>query len=536
MTAKLMHHFHSSVALFCLGVLTACQQLPQTAHLPKSQLITHQAQNKHRQLTSIPPSHVFKQVIDEQKKHNPHSSGYYPISTGANAFAARSVLTDMATTTIDIQYYIWHNDEAGQMMIHDLWEAAERGVVVRLLLDDFNGSVKLDELLLAFAKHPNVAVRLSNPFNHRRFRATSFLTDAARLNRRMHNKSMTFDNQLSIIGGRNIGNEYLNNAKHDNFSDMDVLLIGDVVKDVTASFESYWNDDSSYDIETLAKPTTKTLPELIGKTLSSTHEHGNHQLKTLRTYRQALESSTIIEALWQGRLPFRWAKIEFLADDVHKLTNKASPDTHLISLLQSRMGRPKKQLSIISSYFVPTKEGVRTLRRLAKSGVTVSILTNSYDATDVGAVHSGYAHWRHDLLDAGVNLYELKSAAISADGNKLWRNKHETTTSLHAKAFAVDDQKVFIGSYNIDPRSANFNTELGVVIYDDKLAYQLHQALSNQKILNQAYKVVLTQQNTLEWHTLEQGRYTIYKNEPNMKLGHRAGVAVMSLMPIDWLL
>lgn len=195
-----------------------------------------------------------------------------------------------------------------------------------------------------------------------------------------------------------------------------------------------------------------------------------------------------------------------------------------------------QKLSIISSYFVPTKEGVRTLRRLAKSGVVVSILTNSYDATDVGAVHAGYGHWRHDLLDAGVNLYELKSTAISTDDNKLWRSKQTSTTSLHAKAFAVDDAQVFIGSYNIDPRSANLNTELGVIIHDGRLAQQLHGALHSQRILNQAYKVVLTKQNTLEWHTLEHGKYTIHKSEPNMKIRHRAGVAMMSLMPIDWLL
>lgn len=525
--------FRLPSALLMLSALTACQSLPDIAHLPKSQLITEQVKVNRQKPIDIAPD-TLDQAIDEQIAHHRHASGYYPIATGANAFAARSVLTDMATTTIDIQYYIWHNDEAGRMMIHDLWEAAERGVMVRLLLDDFNGSPKLDELLLAFAKHPNVAVRLSNPFSHRKFRSASFLTEPARINRRMHNKSMTFDNRLSIIGGRNIGNEYLNNAKHNNFSDMDVLLIGAVVDDVTTSFEQYWSSPTSYDIETLAKPTPKTLSELLDEppsTLSS-----NEQVRALRTYRQALASSTIGEDLINKRVPFRWAMIEFLADDAKKLSNDAALDAHLVSLLQARLGRPMQKLSIISSYFVPTKEGVRTLRRLAKSGVVVSILTNSYDATDVGAVHAGYGHWRHDLLDAGVNLYELKSTAISTDDNKLWRSKQTSTTSLHAKAFAVDDAQVFIGSYNIDPRSANLNTELGVIIHDGRLAQQLHGALHSQRILNQAYKVVLTKQNTLEWHTLEHGKYTIHKSEPNMKIRHRAGVAMMSLMPIDWLL
>lgn len=532
---KPMSYCRPTFALLTLTALVSCQSLPTTAHLPKSQTLTQKAQLK--QQKSKNPSILSGHLLDMQQQDKVNLSGYYPIATGTNAFAARKVLVDTATKTIDIQYYIWHNDEAGRMMIYDLWQAAERGVLVRLLLDDFNSSPKLDELLLAFAKHPNVAVRLSNPFTYRRFRAISFFTEPIRINRRMHNKSMTFDGQLSIIGGRNIGNEYLNNTKHNNFSDMDVLLIGDVVSDVGASFEDYWSSGTSYDIETIAKPTSKTLPELINQTLLNSNDAINNQKKSLNTYWHALKHSKIGKDLLNKQVPFRWATIEFLADDVDKLTNNADLDMHLVSLLQSRLGRPIKNLSIISSYFVPTKKGVRLLRRLAKSGVKVRILTNSYDATDVGAVHIGYGHWRHDLLDAGVHLYELKSTATNtnADINKLWRNKQTTTTSLHAKAFAVDNEKVFIGSYNIDPRSANFNTELGVIIHDERLAGQLHNALDSQKILNQAYKVILTKQNTLEWHTLEHGKYTIHQNEPDMKLGHRAGVAILSLMPIDWL-
>lgn len=531
----------------CTALLSACQSLPNVAHLDKSLAITQKSQLAHVQQiqTQRVPVAVsgsdlrLGDVIDEQRQDNPYLSGYYPIATGANAFASRSILSDMATKTIDIQYYIWHNDEAGQMMVKDLWEAAERGVMVRLLLDDFNSSPKLDELLLAFAKHPNVAVRLANPMVYRKFRTLNYLISPTRINRRMHNKSMTFDNQLSIIGGRNIGDEYLNNAKNNNFADMDVLLIGPVVDEITTSFEEYWAASSSYDIETIVKPSGKTITDVIDAAiLQNNYTAMGQQAHALRTYRRAVETSTISEDLLNKRVPFRWAKIEFLADDASKLTKTADLDTHLVGLLQERLGRPNQRLSIISSYFVPTRNGVRTLKRLAKSGVKISILTNSFDATDVGAVHAGYGHWRHDLLSAGIDLYELKSTAVNdkQDDNKFWRTKQITTTSLHAKAFAVDHEQVFIGSYNIDPRSANFNTELGVMIYDERLAEQLHNALRNQRLLNQAYKVVLTKQNTLEWHTLEDGEYVIHKSEPNMNLKDRAGVAIMGTMPIDWLL
>lgn len=545
MTALRSSHAGLITVSLCMAMLSGCQSLPNTAHLEKSLIITQKSQLAHtrndiqKTLIASNTTKLYSDNTHSQHQGSHLLSGYYPIGTGANAFASRSILTNRASHTIDIQYYIWHNDEAGQMMIKTLWKAAERGVIIRLLLDDFNSSPQLDELLLAFAKHPNIAVRLVNPMTHRKFRTLNYLTNPARINRRMHNKSMTFDNQISIIGGRNIGDEYLNNAKNNNFTDMDVLLIGPVVNDITKSFETYWMSASSYDIEAIAKPSDRPIKDITSY-ISFKTKDGNlttaQQTQTFKAYQHAIKTSTISEYLLNQRIPFRWAKIEFLADDAGKLTKSADLDTHLLSLLQTRLGRPHQRLSIISSYFVPTKNGVRTLIRLAKSGVKISILTNSFDATDVGAVHAGYGHWRQVLLSAGIHLYELKSTAVSGkqNSNKFWRNKQ--TTSLHAKAFAVDNKQVFIGSYNIDPRSANINTELGVLIYDERLAKQLHNAFDKQYLLNQAYKVVLTKKNTLEWHTLEHGKYIIYQTEPNMNLKDRAGIAIMSIMPIDWLL
>ncbi|MDO5652224.1 MAG: phospholipase D-like domain-containing protein, partial [Moraxella sp.] len=231
-----------------MTVLSACQSLPQTPHLERSIHITSAVHQIHATLADnqeIDNELTF--AVGEQTQTHPNLSGYYPISTGANAFAARSILTAMSSHSIDVQYYIWHEDEAGQLMLKDLWDAAERGVMVRILLDDLNGSKALDQLLIRVAKHPNIAIRLANPMAYRNFRFVNYLANPMRTNIRMHNKSMTFDNHLSIIGGRNIGNEYLNNDKSNQFADLDVLLIGEVVPKITSSFDEYWDSLYAYD-------------------------------------------------------------------------------------------------------------------------------------------------------------------------------------------------------------------------------------------------------------------------------------------------
>ncbi|MGO3897135.1 MAG: phospholipase D-like domain-containing protein, partial [Psychrobacter sp.] len=240
--------------------LVGCQSLPKQPHLPESLALSarinalYQQENSQpleENKTSITNNINLGEAVSAQNDIHPELSGYHPIVTGANAFASRSILTDMATRSIDAQYYIWHNDQAGQLLLRDLWKAAERGVIVRLLLDDFNNDAIFDQHLLRFSSHPNIAVRIINPLMHRKFQTLNYVTGLPRINRRMHNKSMTFDKQITIIGGRNIGNEYLSNDQNSQFADLDVLLIGKVVADIDNSFASYWSSPLSFDIETL---------------------------------------------------------------------------------------------------------------------------------------------------------------------------------------------------------------------------------------------------------------------------------------------
>ena len=525
--------------------LSACQSLPKTPHLPESQALSARVNalyqqpdrsNGEQENTIEPSSTDLVTAITAQNEIHPDLSGYHPIVTGANAFAARSILTDMATRNIDAQYYIWHNDQAGQLLLKDLWEAAERGVIVRLLLDDFNNSAKFDQHLLRFASHPNIAVRIINPLMHRKIPTLNYVTGLPRINRRMHNKSMTFDKQITIIGGRNIGNEYLSNDQSSQFADLDVLLIGKVVADIDNSFASYWSSPLSFDIETLAEFDEDVTPDFLKALDKLGLDEQNNEGSSLTVYKAAIQDSTIDTDLINKRVPFRWTDMQFLSDDVGKLSKSVSSETNLVHQLRTLLGSPTKKLTIISSYFVPTKDGVDTLVKLAESGVDIKILTNSFDATDVTAVHSGYSQWRPSLLRSGVKIYELKStAAEEKRDNKLWRARSQSSTSLHAKTFAVDDHQVFIGSYNVDPRSANINTEMGVIINDDELARQLHGALSND-LLNQAYEVKLLDNGRLEWHTMEDGKEVIYDSEPRVDMSDHIWLTIMSWLPIDWLL
>ena len=525
--------------------LSACQSLPKQPHLPESQALSarvnalYQQEDspKIEQNTATTTNNTdLVAAVSAQNEIHPDLSGYHPIVTGANAFAARSMLTGMATRNIDAQYYIWHNDQAGQLLLKDLWEAAERGVIVRLLLDDFNNSAKFDQHLLRFASHPNIAVRIINPLMHRKFSTLNYVTGLPRINRRMHNKSMTFDKQITIIGGRNIGNEYLSNDQSSQFADLDVLLIGKVVADIDNSFASYWSSPLSFDIETLAKFDDDVTPDFLKALDKLGIDEENNEGSSLTVYKAAIKDSTIDTDLINKRVPFRWTDMQFLSDDVGKLSKSVSSETNLVHQLRNLLGSPTKKLTIISSYFVPTKDGVDTLVKLAESGVDIKILTNSFDATDVTAVHSGYSQWRPSLLRSGVKIYELKStAAEEKRDNKLWRARSQSSTSLHAKTFAVDDYQVFIGSYNVDPRSANINTEMGVIINDDELARQLHGALSDD-LLNQAYEVKLLDNGSLEWHTMEDGKEVVYESEPRVDMGDHIWLTIMSWLPIDWLL
>lgn len=540
----------TKIVTFCLPLLltllTACQMLPNNPRITTTPTVSTQlpGAQKFSEKSRIQGQYLISRISASKNPSPSKFSGYYPLIDSSDAFASRSILTEMAQQTIDIQYYIWHNDAAGQLMLKDLYQAANRGVKIRLLLDDLNTNPELDQQLLAFAAHPNIQVRLINPKVVRGFTPANFVVALPRYQRRMHNKSMTFDRQLSIIGGRNIGDEYLRKDSIAEFADLDVLLAGKVVNQINDSFEDYWDSPLSYDIERLVSASKNPdrnksdEPFLATLTAIAPINSQSHLHKSSQLYR--VQNGAIVDKqLYNKKIPFRWQPMQFLADDVKKLLNQDDKDSRLVSKLRARIGTPKQQLTIVSSYFVPTDLGVLQLSKLMENGVKINIFTNSYESTDVPIVHSGYNVARVPMLKAGIALYELKSSADADFRRKkrsLYRSKY--STSLHTKAFAVDDKYTFIGSYNVDPRSANINTELGVLIEDKDLAKSFHNTFDNA-MLNVSYRVRLNDNGQLIWQTHDDKtnkKLITLDKEPHMTFVNRLWLKIFSALPFKRLL
>ncbi|HEX8615801.1 MAG TPA: phospholipase D family protein [Telluria sp.] len=462
---------------------------------------------------------------------HPGMSGLHSLVNGRDAFAARAMLANAAERTLDVQYYIWRNDTTGRLMLNALRAAAARGVRVRLLLDD-NNTQGLDRLLAALDADPNIEVRLFNPFVTRAHRALGYLSDFARLNRRMHNKSFTADNAATIIGGRNIGDEYFGVAGNMLFIDLDVMAVGPVVDAVSRDFDRYWNSRSAYPVGLLVPPAAADGADQLSA------QAGQDAAGAAGVdYVAAVRASPFVAQLVERSLPFEWASTTLVSDHPDKVLGTEAPETRVTYQLQKLLGDPTHTVDLVSPYFVPGKTWAANFAAMAARGMDVHILTNSLEATDVAAVHAGYAKWRKPLLEAGVTLYELhrgaggEGAPEGARGGSLG----SSASSLHAKTFSVDRKRVFIGSFNFDPRSADLNTEMGFVIESPEMAARMAKVLREQ-VPARAYRVRLAPGGELYW-TERVGETEIrHDTEPGTGFWKRAAVGFLSLLPIDWLL
>lgn len=461
--------------------------------------------------------------------HSPEQAGIYFLRDGRDAFATRLLLAERAERSLDVQYYIWRGDRTGTLLLEELREAADRGVRVRLLLDDNNTS-GLDSWLAALDSHEQIEVRLFNPFVVRSPRIVGYLTDFFRLNRRMHNKSFTADNQATIIGGRNVGDEYFDAvARTPAFVDLDALAIGPVVQDVSRDFDRYWASASAY-------PADRLLPAVPAGTLDALRgaaaeiEHAAGAAGYFGTPRE----STVVTALIEGTLPFEWAPTRMISDDPLKGLGLAPAEQLFPQQLFEVIGSPSRELELVSPYFVPTDAGVDSMGRLAARGVRVRMPVNSLEATDVTAVHSGYVRHRKRLVESGIAIYEMRLVAPPSVRRRS-DGLGSSATSLHAKTFAVDRERVFIGSFNFDPRSANLNTELGFVIDSPALANEIAEFF-DEGVPEAAYQVHLSADGRLYWTAAEDGEIARYDVEPETTFLQRAVVSVLALLPIESLL
>lgn len=465
-------------------------------------------------------------VVPLAESH-PTQSGVFPLISGRDALAARALLAESAEHSIDAQYYIWRRDLSGTLLLESLHRAADRGVHVRLLLDD-NNTVNSDPLLAALNAHPNIELRLFNPFKIRRWRALNYLFDFHRLNRRMHNKSFTVDRQVTIIGGRNIGDEYFDAGQGALFADLDVMAIGPVVDDVSKDFARYWLSESALPAERVIGPGNPAHIDQLARE-SETVEHN----PAASSYVAAIRESEFVDLLLSGELHFEWAPTRMISDDPAKGLGRRRLKRQVWPKLRRILGGPIRELELISPYFVPTVAGVRFFSALVKHGANVTVLTNSLEATDVPFVHAGYARRRKALLRNGVKLFELmrSSAAHSGRDRGLVGS---SGSSLHAKTFSIDRARVFIGSFNFDPRSAELNTEMGFVIDSPPLAEAIAEAFIRD-MPGRAYEVHL-KNSELQWIKTSNGDQTVYHHDPGASRARRLALAFISLLPIEWLL
>jgi len=462
---------------------------------------------------------------------NPGRTGVHPLPDPHDAFAARVLLAGAAEKSLDVQYFIWHGDQVGYLLFEALWQAAGRGVRVRLLLDDLNTG-GLDPIIAALDAHPNIEVRLYNPVVIRDNRALNFLTDFTRVNRRMHNKSFTADNQASVVGGRNIGNEYFGAGHGVGFVDLDVLAVGPAMHEVSKEFDVYWNSASAYPAAGfVGTPAPDAAADLEARFAA------NRADPESVAYLDAVRATPLVRELLDRQLDFEWVTAQVVYDDPAKtLDTSERHDVLLFPELVRKMGRAERTLDLVSPYFVPGDGGTEHLVAAAKEGVSVRILTNSYAASDEKSVHSGYAKRRLDLLQAGVRLYELKPNAAKESRESRTRFGSGSSSGLHAKTFAVDRSRIFVGSFNFDQRSALLNTEMGLVIGSPALATGLARFF-DVEVPMLAYEVRLAPDGSnLVWIERTSSGETRQDTEPGTTWATRMGVEMLTILPIEWLL
>jgi len=500
------------VLLVASGLLLADHLTPQATGAPGTILPLQPAQTA-----------IDRELAPWLARH-PGQTAATLLHDGLDAFAVRAASARLAGRSLDLQYYMWHDDLVGHLLAREVYAAAERGVRVRILLDDIN-TKGLDPSLLAMNAHPNVEVRLYNPFRNRTglWRLLEMVQRFFSVNHRMHNKSWIVDGRLAVVGGRNIGNEYFDADSHVNFRDLDMLLLGPAVADASTIFDAFWNSSAAIPIEALNRQAAATPAALMAQL---TEEAGRPDA---RTYLQRIAASPSAQRMVNHELAVHWSDQIVVASDPPLKFRSSDRTQWLQQRLTAHLTGAHREVLLISPYFVPGKSGSATLTRLARDGARVGVVTNSLAANDVPAVHSGYERYRQRLLDGGVHLFEIRR-----NGPKPAQSLFGSSgASLHTKAFVIDGERGFVGSFNIDPRSANLNTEMGVLFADAALAHDLRQEYLRLASPALSYQLQRGPDGALQWLDGSTEPPSVLNHEPDAGWWLRATTRVMSWLPIE---
>lgn len=476
---------------------------------------------------------TFRRLVTAEAERRPGLSGFRLLTNGMEAFLMRAVLAELAERTLDLQYYIFRNDNTGGLLTQALIQAADRGVRVRLLVDDLN-LVSGEDEVAALDSHPGIEVRIFNPFvaraAHPLARLAGFVADPQRLNRRMHNKSFIADNQCAIVGGRNIGDEYFDADRDFGFGDLDVLAVGPVTHEISASFDVYWNSDFAYPLAAVGfrKSAAVWMDRLRARL-------GGH-LKRMRdsAYAHSLRQTDLAKQLVGRRLTLEWARARLIVDVPEKITARSGSAALPIERLRALAQSARRELILVSPYFVPGAEGVEILCRIRSLGVRVRILTNSLASSDVAAVHAGYSRYRQQLLDGGIELYEFKPILPARrKGRRIIFGS--ARASLHAKTYVFDRGRAIIGSLNLDPRSIFLNTELALEIDSPIIAGEIAADFEDLILPEYSYRVERDPRTAggLKWNSREDGREMVFHSDPQASIWRRLAVVLLRLLPIE---
>jgi putative cardiolipin synthase len=443
------------------------------------------------------------------------NTAVYPLGNGSDAYAARLDLIERAQSTIDAQYFLIKPDAAGIGFTGALLRAADRGVRVRLLLDDIFTTAD-DEGLALLNAHENVQVRLFNPLSRQGVFALNYMVDFSRANRRMHNKSFTVDGHVTIVGGRNIAGEYFEMNPAVDFWDFEILSFGGLIAEVGDSFDDFWNHELSVPMEALKEHLDQEELEGLRQNISGwQRKHPSDEATR----------EGIIAGLLEKRLQPYFAEAHVISDHPDKLVNPVSREFQtLASSLGALMSSADEEVIVFSPYFIPNAGLAERLVELQQSGVRVDILTNSLASTNHVAVHSGYKRYRKRLVEGGVGVFEVSAGAANPGT--------DITTTLHTKAILFDRRWLFVGSLNVDPRSIDINTEMGLILDAPELTRDLYDAAA-ATVRKYAYKVALSDKGKVEWRALRDGEIITVKKEPETSWWRRFKAGFYGVLPIE---
>ena len=506
--------------LMTLSVVTACATLPE--NVGRKETFAY---------TDTGDTFLGREISRGEAAH-PGESGFHLLGNGLDAFVARAVLTRLAERSIDVQYYLYHDDLVGRLLTWQLLQAADRGVRVRMLVDDMDLAGR-DRSAVALDNHPNVEVRIFNPFSRKAGRTSQYVTRMGSVTRRMHNKSFTVDGQATILGGRNIGNEYFEADPALAFADLDVVAVGQVARDVSTAFDRYWNSELAYPVSILVDESS--TPEDIAQKQQQLNEFVAAQADSV--YLEALRNSDLADRIRERQVRYSWGNAVVVYDRPEKiLHDKGEKEYQLAPQLKPYTDGVRNELILFSPYFVPGEAGTSFLTDLVARGVRVRILTNSLASNDVGVVHAGYAGYRKPLLRGGVELYEMNKKLTREQKKEKKGAGGSSKASLHAKSFVFDREQVFIGSMNLDPRAMIHNTEIGVVLTSPEIAQGMGDWF-DKNIERLAFRLELKKDDngseTLLWHGIVDGTPQTFDLDPYTGFWKRFGIGFLGIFPIE---